>query len=91
MEDILNCRLVGWPSKRTAGRETSLQQRWKRDYTIGCLWMILTRDNEYSAVLDACVLAPMPLCETLLCCAEEPALFRALWSDETLEEVSRTI
>jgi predicted nucleic acid-binding protein len=53
--------------------------------------MILTRDNEYSAVLDACVLAPMPLCDTLLRCAEEPALFRALWSEETLEEVSRTI
>ena len=53
--------------------------------------MILTRDNEYSAVLDACVLAPMPLCDTLLRCAEEPALFRASWSEETLEEVSRTL
>jgi len=53
--------------------------------------MILTPDNEYAAVLDACVLAPMPLCDTLLRCAEEPALFRVLWSKETLAEVARTI
>jgi predicted nucleic acid-binding protein len=53
--------------------------------------MILTLDNEYTAVLDACVLAPMPLCDTLLRCAEEPALFCALWSSETLQEISRTL
>ena len=53
--------------------------------------MILTPDNEYSAVLDACVLAPMPLCDTLLRCAEEPALYRVLWSTETLNEVYRTL
>lgn len=53
--------------------------------------MILTLDNEYSAVLDACVLAPMPLCDTLLRCAEEPALYRVLWSEQTLEEVYRTL
>jgi len=53
--------------------------------------MILTPDNEYLAVLDACVLAPMPLCDTLLRCAEEPALFRVLWSNETLNEVHRTL
>jgi predicted nucleic acid-binding protein len=53
--------------------------------------MILTLDNEYSAVLDACVLAPMPLCDTLLRCAEEPALYRALWSEQTLVEVERTL
>ena len=53
--------------------------------------MILTLDNEYAAVLDACVLAPMPLCDTLLRCAEDPALFRALWSEEILEEVKRTL
>lgn len=33
----------------------------------------------------------MPLCDTLLRCAEEPALFRVLWSGETLEEVRRTL
>jgi predicted nucleic acid-binding protein len=53
--------------------------------------LILTRGNEYSVVLDACVLAPMPLCDTLLRCAEEPALFRPLWSEETLQEVSKTL
>jgi hypothetical protein len=44
-----------------------------------------------SAVLDACVLAPMPLCDTLLRCAEEPSLFLPRWSEETLVEVSRTL
>jgi len=53
--------------------------------------MILTRNNEYSAVLDTSVLAPMPLCDTLLRRAEEPALFRALRSEESLEEVNRTL
>jgi predicted nucleic acid-binding protein len=53
--------------------------------------LILTLDNEYAAVLDACVPAPMPLCDTLLRCAEDPALFRALWSEEILEEVKRTL
>lgn len=48
--------------------------------------MILTPNNEYSAVLDACVIAPMPLCGLFLRCAEEPALFRALWTGETLLE-----
>lgn len=33
----------------------------------------------------------MPLCDTLLRCAEDPALFRALWSEEILEEVKRTL
>jgi predicted nucleic acid-binding protein len=53
--------------------------------------MILTPDNEYCVVLDACVLAPMPLCDTLLRCAEEPALFRIFWSEQLLEEVRRTL
>jgi len=53
--------------------------------------MILTLDNEYSVVFDACVLVPMPLCDTLLRCAEEPALFRLAWSHQTLEEVERTL
>jgi len=33
----------------------------------------------------------MPLCDTLLRCAEEPALFNGLWSHETLEELRRTL
>ena len=53
--------------------------------------MILTLDNEYAAVLDACALAPMPLGDTLLRCAEDPALFRVLWSEQILEEVKRTL
>lgn len=53
--------------------------------------MILTPDNEYSAVFDTCVLAPMPLCDVLLRGAEEPALYRAHWSDDTLVELQRTL
>jgi predicted nucleic acid-binding protein len=49
--------------------------------------MILNQSNEYSAVLDACVLAPMPLCDTLLRLAEHPAFFRPLWSEQLLQEV----
>jgi predicted nucleic acid-binding protein len=53
--------------------------------------MILTPDNEYTAVLDACVLLPMPLCDTLLRLAEEPSLYRPLWSTNILEEVARNL
>lgn len=53
--------------------------------------MILTLNNEYSAVLDTCVLAPMPLCDILLRGAEEPALYRAYWSQETILELHRTL
>jgi predicted nucleic acid-binding protein len=41
----------------------------------------------YTVVLDACVLVPMPLCDTLLRLAEEPATYRPLWSGEILLEV----
>jgi len=53
--------------------------------------MILTPDNEYAALLDACALVPMPLCDTLLRLAEEPALYRPLWSDTILGEVQRVL
>jgi hypothetical protein len=53
--------------------------------------MILTPDNEYAAVLDACVLLPMPLCDTLLRLAEAPSLYRPLWSSNILEEVERNL
>jgi predicted nucleic acid-binding protein len=49
--------------------------------------MILNQNNEYAAVLDANVLAPMPLCDTLLRLAEDPAFYRPLWSEEILQEV----
>src|ERR1700719_2614268 len=41
----------------------------------------------FAAVLDACVLVPMPLCDTLLRLAEEPALYRPIWSEQILLEV----
>jgi predicted nucleic acid-binding protein len=40
-----------------------------------------------AAVLDACVLVPMPLCDTLLRLAEEPALYRPVWSEQILLEL----
>jgi predicted nucleic acid-binding protein len=49
--------------------------------------MILNQDNEYAALLDACVLVPMCLCDTLLRLAEDPAMYRPLWSGRILEEV----
>jgi predicted nucleic acid-binding protein len=53
--------------------------------------MILTNDNEYTVVLDACVLAPMPLADTLLRLAEEPSLYRIVWSEELLQEIGGTL
>jgi predicted nucleic acid-binding protein len=41
----------------------------------------------YTVVLDACVLVPMPLCDTLLRLAEEPGTYRPLWSEQLLLEV----
>ena len=49
--------------------------------------MILNQDNEYAALLDACVLVPMCLCDALLRLAEDPAMYRPLWSSEILREV----
>ena len=53
--------------------------------------MIFTQRNEYSAVLDACVLVPMALCDFLLRLAEEPALCRPLWSDQILAEMAKAL
>jgi predicted nucleic acid-binding protein len=47
--------------------------------------------NQYIAVLDACVLAPMPLADTLLRLAEEPAFYVPRWSSEILNEVANTL
>jgi len=51
--------------------------------------VILTADNEYCIVPDACVLLPMPMCDTILRLAEEPAFFRMAWSEEIFEEIRR--
>ncbi|HEV2989452.1 MAG TPA: PIN domain-containing protein [Candidatus Angelobacter sp.] len=53
--------------------------------------MIFTQESEYSAVPDACVLVPVALCDFLLRLAEEPAMYRPLWSDEILGEVARAL
>ena len=53
--------------------------------------MIFTQENEYSAVLDACVLVPAALCDTLLRLAEEPALYRPLWSEQIMAEMAKAL
>src|SRR5437868_6014526 len=62
----------------------------KRVSTIECP-MILNQDNEYTALLDACVLVPMCLCDTLLRFAKDPAMYRPLWSVKILQEVGDTL
>jgi len=53
--------------------------------------MIFTQENEYSAVLDACVLVPASLCDTLLRLAEAPAMYRPLWSEQILAEMIKAL
>jgi len=53
--------------------------------------MIFTPENEYSAVLDACVLVPMALCDFLLRLAEEPAMYRPQWSEQILTEMTNAL
>lgn len=43
------------------------------------------------AVLDACVLVPAPLRDTLLRLAEHPRLFLPRWSDEIISETVRNL
>lgn len=44
----------------------------------------------FAAVLDACVVVPVALCDTLLRLAEEQ-LYRPIWSDRILDEASHAI
>lgn len=47
--------------------------------------------SDYSVMLDACVLLPMPLADTLLRMAETPRLYLPRWSDDVLREVSKNL
>lgn len=46
---------------------------------------------DYRVVLDACVLIPMPLADTLLRLAEEPRLYLPRWSQMIMDEVTRNL
>ena len=46
---------------------------------------------DYPAILDACVLLPMPLADTLLRMAETPRLYLPRWSHDIMSEVSRNL
>ena len=52
---------------------------------------MLARGERLVAVLDTCVLAPMPLCDTLLRLAEEPAVYTPKWSGNILRELRSTL
>ncbi|MBI3682803.1 MAG: PIN domain-containing protein [Acidobacteria bacterium] len=52
---------------------------------------MIAPSNQYIAVLDTCVLAPMPLCDTLLRLAEDPAFYIPKWSDDILRELRSTL
>lgn len=47
--------------------------------------------NSFVAVLDTCVLAPMPVADTLLRLAEEPCFYLPRWSQHILDELRRTL
>jgi hypothetical protein len=46
---------------------------------------------DYSVVLDACVLIPMPLADTLFRMAEAPRLYLPKWSHMIMDEVTRNL
>jgi hypothetical protein len=49
------------------------------------------RVSSFVAVLDTCVLAPMPVADTLLRLAEEPCFYLPRWSEHILTELHRTL
>src|ERR1700683_385567 len=50
------------------------------------------RPHYFASVLDACVIAPMPVADTLLRLAEhDPPFYGPLWSRHILEEVKTTL
>ena len=50
-----------------------------------------TLTDPFIVVLDTSVLAPMPLCDTLLRLAEDPAFYIPRWSAHILRELRRTL
>ena len=52
---------------------------------------MITQTNAFVVVLDTCVLAPMPLRDTLLRLAEDPAFYMPRWSAGILEELRRVL
>jgi predicted nucleic acid-binding protein len=46
---------------------------------------------DYRVLLDACVLIPMPLADTLLRMAEAPRLYLPGWSQAIMDEVTRSL
>lgn len=46
---------------------------------------------DYRVVLDACVLIPMPLADTLLRMVEAPRLYLPKWSQTIMDEVTRNL
>ena len=52
---------------------------------------MIAQSNPYVAVLDTCVLAPMPLCDTVLRLAEDPAFYIPKWSAGIMRELSSTL
>jgi predicted nucleic acid-binding protein len=47
--------------------------------------------NRFIAVLDTCVIAPMPVADTLFRLAEEPAFYVPRWSRDIEAELRRTL
>ena len=47
--------------------------------------------SQYITLLDTCVLAPMPVMDTLLRLAEEPASYTPKWSHHIIQELQRTL
>lgn len=52
---------------------------------------MIALSNQCIAILDTCVLAPMPLCDTLLRLAEDPAFHIPRWTDDILRELRSTL
>ena len=45
--------------------------------------------SDFRVFLDACVLIPMPLADTLLRMAEAPRLYLPKWSQTVMDEVTQ--